>query len=1039
MNSFAPDFSNNNGMYNQNGGMPNANQAMFDPSMFGQGMQNNQMQNGGTMSPGFPNQPSYQVNQVIPSKRPRPNEENPGASPRPGSRSQTPQMPFPGYQGNQLQAPTPFQHLQQGGSQNATPSPTMQNQQFRPPGAPPQRVNTVSPNPNPYPQHGMGMSPPNGPNSRVGTPQNHNMGQMGGMNFVPGMQGGANPQAFNQNFGAGRGMPQGMGNMPQLPPHLNQKSMDVQKQYQMQMQHQQQQLAAGMGMQQRHPGMNPMFNAQGPGPGPGQGQGQPQGMPPGAMRPGPPNPGGGAGQPQQFLAQVAAFMQRNGRPFNHSPVVCGQPVNLAKLFQPVIRQGGSAVVTQHNAWPQIAQMMGYPPQNFPSAPAELKFVYEQNLGPYESVHLQKVQQNRAQAAQQGQMPGGSQPQMSPTRQMPGTPQNLQAAQQHAQQQAYMQQLQRAQQPQLEHSTPGRNVSGSSANGWSPQADQTPSRTPNAMNQAQRKSMERPLQSTPPHGQHAGFPTPSPGPEQKFERAPTSEPVGPVQPNGVQHELSIKVNHGTEYHPKTRYLVDTHGGIPVEEAAKMGEDIARAKPTAPMVEEMGVIDIRALSLSIQSGIHAEVRHGLDDLARITCDQRCQLELERSEDLLDILIDCAEEQVELLADGAPEVSDIIDLNSYEDVLRNCKQEVESLQDIPEFGSPEYELNSAANKLLAITVILRNLSFFEFNHHLLAGPTVYKFLSNTIRLMGTRILLLRTHVNTFDFMKDIVTFFSNTTHVMGLPSREDAFNILHFLLAFAPTPAPSTPVRFTPYDPSIHKYLPAAVDCLAKLLARDDPNRAYYKNIFALDAASSPPYDLLTRSFALAISVAPTRNARSLRPIDLKISEARKPYFTQGMLAADILSSLAPGPESGLARSWLDAEDGWAASLVHFALDLLHDHAAPPPGHRGQRPPEMQDQGFKQITHRALTMLKRLAEKSSVDDSSVHLSHENGHDESDEVNGENSDTHQEQRTSSKGGLRFAASLVPKVETLLGAHLIQSVDGAGLSKLVRLGDSIR
>ncbi|GME35484.1 Arid bright domain protein [Neofusicoccum parvum] len=457
-----------------------------------------------------------------------------------------------------------------------------------------------------------------------------------------------------------------------------------------------------------------------------------------------------------------------------------------------------------------------------------------------------------------------------------------------------------------------------------------------------------------------------------------------------------------YKPKVRPLMDTHGGILVDGHGNVGEKLAKLKPDVPGVEEMGIIDMRAISLSLQSGLSREVRFALDILVRLSHDPRLHLELEKCEDLMDAIVDCAEEQVDALAEDAAEVSDILDLTSYEDAIRNSRSELESLQETPEYGTTAFELDRSADRLIAITTILRNLSFFESNHALLSSPNVIRFVSNTVRLLGTRIMLLRNNVNTVDFMKDTITFLSNTSDKIELPSREDAYNILCFLLAFAPTPAPnSTPtIRFTPYNPAVHRYLPPAIDCLAKLLARDDPNRAFYRQLFLADATSTPPYDLLTRSFGLAISVVPERG----RGAEPRIAEARKPYLTQGMLAADILAGLCPGAESGVARSWLEAEDGWAKTLVWLSgiLAMERQQAPPPPPGRGmQRPPlDQLDVGFGLITHRALAMLRKLGEKAQSEDEAREK-------------------------------RLSVDSLPKDEVLLGALCMQSMDGVALKKL--------
>ncbi|KMP07914.1 hypothetical protein CIRG_07595 [Coccidioides immitis RMSCC 2394] len=65
--------------------------------------------------------------------------------------------------------------------------------------------------------------------------------------------------------------------------------------------------------------------------------------------------------------------------------------------------------------------------------------------------------------------------------------------------------------------------------------------------------------------------------------------------------------------------------------------------------------------------------------------------------------------------------------------------------------------------------------------------------------------------------------------------------FYLSLCSQPPPSMGpdgIMSAPTDPSIHRYLPAAVDTLAKLLARDDPNRMYLKSIFSQENPLSPP---------------------------------------------------------------------------------------------------------------------------------------------------------------------------------------------------------
>ena len=223
---------------------------------------------------------------------------------------------------------------------------------------------------------------------------------------------------------------------------------------------------------------------------------------------------------------------------------------------------------------------------------------------------------------------------------------------------------------------------------------------------------------------------------------------------------LNIDDNGTYKPSTR-VIEGYGGLDFESSnfVNLVDSILAFKPNMPALVEMGVVDIRALTMSIRSGLHAETRMALDALSKLTYEQGLVLELEKCEDLVDVLVDYAEDQLEILANDNPEVSDILDLTPYEDVIHNCHAEVQALQDLPEFGTKAYDLDRTADRLLAITTIFRNLSFLEINHAALSSTSVLQFFSNAVRLVGTRVLLLRSHVNTFDFMKDLITFFSNT----------------------------------------------------------------------------------------------------------------------------------------------------------------------------------------------------------------------------------------------------------------------------------------
>ncbi|KAK2773483.1 hypothetical protein FQN53_004135 [Emmonsiellopsis sp. PD_33] len=903
-----------------------------------------------SISPGFHN-----PNSVIPSKRPRP-DDGMSMSPRPtpgglpGSRSHTPQVPYPGYQGPQMNgasqfqpphAPTPYHHLQQGGSANASPSPILQ--EFDQQGV--QRVQTASPSP--FSPAGMHVGPQISPShsdhgSRVNTPQSSTFpqgqpyGQVVPSHFAQspamttaGMHSAMQAQ-FNQN------------NASHIPPGYPQQQQQVSSQqrlYQMQLQNQARQMqaasSAGAG--------RPIVPGQAPMPNPHMAAMR-------QMQPGMGKPS----NPEGFLHVLQRFWMSRGHPqVNLTPTVQGRPLNLMQLYASVMKLGGSKKISAMNSWPMIAQQLQFPAMQYPTAVQEIREHFARILAPYEQAWLNSQQKqfndqmHGSPHREMNEIPGVN-PQMSPVKTMSNN--SFDMTQQFSPVTAQpMQQL--------------NNAQPIPVNGFAAPA-QVKAQQKQHMNHQQRSSLSRPPESMSPNGRVAQFST-SPMQNEKKPLPLTAKSQSSADETAI---TSMRRPIEDPFKPAVFPDSQLHGPIVLDEMFQLGEDIIRLKPNVPSFLELGVIDIHALTMSIKSGIHAEMRMALDTLTEISYEPAVQISLENCEDLVEALIDCAEEQAELLAENAAEVSDVMLLPSYEEVLRGCRQEMDTLLDVPEFGSLDYELDRAVDRLICITTIIRNFSFAESNFNLLGMPFVVRFMSTIIRYLGTRNMLLRTNQNTLDFMKDAVIYLSNLSHTIQLPGKDEALCLLHFLLSFAPTPLPTsfgpTTVMFTSFNPSIHRYMPAAVDSLAKLLARDDPNRTYYKAIFAQDSSSTPPYELLTRAFGLAVAAIPEH----MRGNILALADARKSLLMQGMLAAEILSGFA---DNALARTWLESTDGFAASLLRLAC-LLSTDRAPPITHRHSqaRAVEADFYGYGSITSRGLTVLCRLAQKSKAVDGNVEV---------------------------------------------------------------------
>ena len=904
-----------------------------------QRMQNGIVRNG---SPAYHN-PMYPTQPVVPSKRPRPREDSIGASPRqpsealPGSRSQTPQGAYPGYQGavngSQQFTGTPYQQFQQGGN-NANQSPVVNNHGFNSQMAH-QRLQTMSPSPfSPASQNfGAHTSPTHSEHgSRVGTPQD------GGQQYAQPMPYGGPGQQFTpQLASAVNGTPMSQYNQQAL---NHQRANEVQAR-QLQLQQQLRQPGAMVNSLARpsNQQMNSLRAQQ------LQQQAQQR-----------------TSSPEQLLRAITNWMQQKNMPFNPQPMITGRHVTSIQLFYMVMKHHGSRAVTAASQWPRLAQMLGYPQPLWMSAGQELQSYYHTNLAPYENFMRTQQQQQAQQRAladptralghTQGAEAVSRQDAFSPTKQM----HSLQA-----------QLMQPPSQMHPPYQTPTKNMSPRQhdarhalQNGHMAQPRGHAQGRPSNVNGMQQAAK----QISPP----AAFPQESP-PRNKVKRIRDKRRASSPEPWTLMPTVAAEeINE--QYGPKQHNLENTtnqkegrttHGGMTLtvsDSFLDTMKDLLNYKLSVPRVDELGVIDIRALTLSLRSGIHAEVRLALDTLATLSREIN-PLPLKDCEDLVETMIECADEQIELLAEHAAEVSDDMLINSYEDSIRSCKIENMSLHEDPEFGTLEYELDRAVDRLICITTILRNYSFLEANLIALTDPIVTRMLATVIRYLGTRNMLLRSHNNALDFSKDAVIFLSNVCGSIELPGKEETLSILNFLLSFAPLPGPNSmeqgEITFTAYSPEPHRYYSPAVDALAKLLARGDPNRTFFRIIFTADSPSPSPNDLLSRAFGLAVAAVPGADKGNFK----SIVRIRAPHVVQGLLAAEILASLIPSSEHELARSWLSSKDGFALNLMRIIIELSKESQHQPLRHHpGMR---IEPDGSSMVIERGLAVLRRLAEKA------------------------------------------------------------------------------
>jgi len=434
--------------------------------------------------------------------------------------------------------------------------------------------------------------------------------------------------------------------------------------------------------------------------------------------------------------------------------------------------------------------------------------------------------------------------------------------------------------------------------------------------------------------------------------------------------------------------------------------------------LGAVDIHALTMSLRSGLPGELTNALDVLTVMLNDTRMVLSLMDCWDLLDALLEVGEDTCELLEEGLhakkrrllcsppKEKKMLLNFEQYHDLVQSCQGLTEDLDELV-YGkeTDSQKLKVPADRLLCITALLRNFSFVEFNHEILASGDVIRFVSRLLRGLEaskSRPFLVSRR-NNLELTRDLVTLLSNVAHCIRLPDIDCAQQIYSFILSFAPeslnTLNPELLI-FSAFKPARDGYLPPALDALAKLLVVDRPNKEHFLTLLrattdkpSVDSKFSRGDVFLTKAFGMAVSVLPT--SESAQAFFAK--EERAALAEQGMLAATALVEMLPN-DGELARYWLSAKDNFGARMVRtvFHLAAVHDQRLPPgiPASGGM---------YSHITRRGMKIVEVMSSRAAK-----------GLKEGD----------------------VAAVACSKKEQLLGAMLTGTMDGAIVDSLWRLHD---
>lgn len=297
------------------------------------------------------------------------------------------------------------------------------------------------------------------------------------------------------------------------------------------------------------------------------------------------------------------------------------------------------------------------------------------------------------------------------------------------------------------------------------------------------------QSTP-HQHHQQIDTPQMSPSKTTSiRADT--PLGNASPS--PKPSSVPTSPGNEnsksqqqitYIPKTRN-VETYGGIDLKYFDKF-----EIKPPVPHLNELGIIDIQALIMSLKSGMKMEITNALNILTILTVQPQVQqqqqtphLPLTQCEDLLDVLLDYLEQ--DMLHDSLVNQSHL----TYTDLFDMSLDEMKSL--IPQLENSTSDIwISLRERCLCIFNIIRNLSFMNENMEYLARHkrfiSILMDIINTTRQGDEAWFVGIRKMDTLDFRKSILMIFSNISMFLVLREEKTAMiftQLIHDFLVNGP----------------------------------------------------------------------------------------------------------------------------------------------------------------------------------------------------------------------------------------------------------------
>ena len=675
-------------------------------------------------------------------------------------------------------------------------------------------------------------------------------------------------------------------------------------------------------------------------------------------------------------------MSKRGTPIQARYAINGKPINLFQLYALVMREGTSSKVSANNLWARVAQMCDLPVDSDPGIAQQLQDLYRTTLGAYEETFI-KVQLTRL--AQQRQQQPQPQQQLPPTAaqtqqaQVPPPQSNIPPLSQPPQQQqqvyqaqiAYMlqQQQKQMQEQQLKQQAEAENQ----RNIIAPQPDSTSSPKPIPRRKSTHtkptpKSVPLQKSASQNAASHAVTP-PTNTPPPPLLPITASVPLNRMTPefptSNLQNLASVNDHTGqmsrTEslhrsaspagYVPVSR-TIETHGGWDVGVLFKIDSECHSAIPKTVPYSELGSVNIYALTMSLKSGLAGEVVAALDTLMVITGDatsggaRRSILHLGECLDLLDALLECTDACITTIESCLPHYCStnghseaIFRFPTYEQLMRSCSYDIQTCCAPMKQKS---EIGNHVAELICIFGILRNLLYYEPNQDLIGkSPLVLDIICDVIclvhRTMQIRDLTGIFAVDRMDLLKDCIVILSCIGHNVKIESVPHMGAFLSLILIFAPiSECVSDEQHFSPDDTMNRVFMPlyrssfeppylaTAIDFLAKVLVRDQPNVDCLVHMLENNLSAGAPRATLSRLFAMTMFVVPDVEAAADSALFMALESGNEQWIAtleQALLAANVLVVLIiqlPALRN-LSATWLSMFHAPLSRLVRLACIL------------------------------------------------------------------------------------------------------------------------